>query len=104
MANGKSWSDGLEAITTIRNSLVHPDAGSGVPLDSYYLAWNLSLWHIKFSIIHSVLRDVQGTEPPCQCEDIISRNTVLDVIARVPGLAERAVAVVQAFQQKGKKD
>jgi hypothetical protein len=45
------WTDALDAITGIRNSLVHPDSKSGLPNHSYYEAWNLSLWYIEMVLL-----------------------------------------------------
>ena len=41
----------MEAITGIRNSLVHPDAGAKSS-DSYYEAYNLSLWYLDLILLH----------------------------------------------------
>ena len=48
---GKKWADGLDAITTIRNSLVHPGVRMELPEDSYYEAWRLSLWYIDLILL-----------------------------------------------------
>ncbi len=45
------WTDALDAITGIRNSLVHPDATGTLPENSYYEAWNLSLWYIEMALL-----------------------------------------------------
>ncbi|HPS77082.1 MAG TPA: hypothetical protein PLS53_02900 [Thermoanaerobaculaceae bacterium] len=45
-AAGAKWRDGLDAITSIRNSLVHPNARTAVSSDAFFEAWNLSLWYL----------------------------------------------------------
>ncbi len=45
---GKKWDDGMDAITKIRNSLVHPNSKLEVLEGWYYEAWKLSLWYIAF--------------------------------------------------------
>jgi hypothetical protein len=48
---GKKWADGMDALTGIRNSLVHPDAQTKLPEYSYYEAWKLSLWYIDLVLL-----------------------------------------------------
>lgn len=48
---GKKWADGMEAVTTIRNTLVHPDAETAISDGSYYDAWRLSLLYIELAIL-----------------------------------------------------
>ncbi len=48
---GHKWIDGMEAVTAIRNSLVHPDAGSQMAPDWDYDAWRLSLWYIELTLL-----------------------------------------------------
>jgi hypothetical protein len=48
---GKKWIDGLDAITCIRNSLVHSDVNEKFPENSYYEAWLLSLWYIDLVLL-----------------------------------------------------
>ena len=43
---GQKWIDSAEAITRIRNSLVHPSIKTVMPDGSYFEAWNLSLWYV----------------------------------------------------------
>ncbi len=45
------WTDGMDAITGIRNSMVHPDIQTGVAGDSFYEAWNLSLWYVDMVLL-----------------------------------------------------
>jgi hypothetical protein len=47
---GKKWEDGMDAITAIRNSLVHPD-GANESVGTYYEAYNLSLWYIDLILL-----------------------------------------------------
>ena len=49
---GKPWADALEAITSIRNTLVHPGSQTGLPDGSYYEAYKLSLWIIDLVLLH----------------------------------------------------
>ncbi|MCX7428007.1 MAG: hypothetical protein NTW96_20555 [Planctomycetia bacterium] len=49
---GKPWDDTMHAITSIRNSLVHPDSQLSVPDSSFYEARNLSLWYIDLVLLH----------------------------------------------------
>ena len=48
---GRKWADGMDAITDIRNSLVHPDAQTKLPDHSYYEGWKLSLWYIDLVLL-----------------------------------------------------
>jgi hypothetical protein len=48
---GKKWDDAMDAITGIRNSLVHSDATEQLPDNSYYDAWRLSLWFIDMVLL-----------------------------------------------------
>ena len=48
---GRKWTDVPDAITGIRNSLVHPDSNETLPEHSYYEAWNLSLWLIEMVLL-----------------------------------------------------
>ncbi len=54
---GQEWSDGPEAITQIRNSLVHPNKQSTVSDDAYYDCWRLSLWYIDLVILRLCRHD-----------------------------------------------
>jgi hypothetical protein len=48
---GKKWIDGMEAITDIRNSLVHPAAKQQLLDSTYFEAWKLSLWYIDLVLL-----------------------------------------------------
>lgn len=54
---GKERPDGLDAITRIRNSLVHPDAQTELREHSYYAGWNLSLWYIDLVLLRLCRHD-----------------------------------------------
>ena len=43
---GKKWLDGAEAITEIRNAIVHPSKELNLPDGAYCDAWRLSLWYL----------------------------------------------------------
>jgi hypothetical protein len=45
------WKDSMDAITGIRNSLVHSDAKTQLPLNSYYDAWRLALWYLDLVLM-----------------------------------------------------
>ncbi len=45
-----AWSDGMEALTAVRNTLVHPD-GPAVAQESYAEAWKLALWYIELGLL-----------------------------------------------------
>ena len=47
----KKWEDGMDAITSIRNSLVHSDTQTELPDTSYVEAWRLSLWYIDMVLL-----------------------------------------------------
>jgi hypothetical protein len=47
----KEWTDGMEAVTGIRNSLVHPGTGTELPEHSYFEGWKLSLWYIDLTLL-----------------------------------------------------
>jgi hypothetical protein len=48
---GRKWADGMDAITGVRNSLVHPEAQTKLPHDSFFEAWELSLWYIDLVLL-----------------------------------------------------
>jgi hypothetical protein len=48
---GKKWVDGMDAITAIRNSLVHAVADRSLPGGSFYEGWLLSLWYIDLALL-----------------------------------------------------
>jgi hypothetical protein len=48
---GPKWTDGLHAITAIRNSLVHSSTDADLPKSSYFEAWNLSMWYIELVLL-----------------------------------------------------
>jgi len=48
---GNKWADGMDAITDIRNSLVHPDAQTELPDHLCFEGWNLSLWYIDLVLL-----------------------------------------------------
>ena len=43
---GQKWDDGADAITSIRNSLVHPNTKTECAGEAYFEAWMLSLWFL----------------------------------------------------------
>jgi hypothetical protein len=55
---GEKWTDALDAITSVRNSIVHPHANRELPHYSDYEALKLSLWYIDLTILR--LCDYQG--------------------------------------------
>jgi hypothetical protein len=48
---GKKWVDGMDAITDIRNSLVHPHDERQLPKGSEFDAWRLSMWYLNLIIL-----------------------------------------------------
>lgn len=48
---GKKWLDAMDAITGIRNSLIHPSAHQPVLDFTYFEAWKLSLWYIDLVLL-----------------------------------------------------
>jgi len=50
--SGKKWADGMEAVTSIRNSIVHPGKPGAYSGPQYYEACNLSLWYIDLVLLH----------------------------------------------------
>lgn len=48
---GKAWDDGPDAITGIRNALVHPRENAKLPDDSYGEAWQLSMWFLDLTFL-----------------------------------------------------
>ncbi len=48
---GKKWKDGPDAITGIRNQLVHPGKRGKLPDKSFYEASVLALWYIEMTIL-----------------------------------------------------
>jgi hypothetical protein len=52
LAKKYNWLDAPDALTEIRNSLVHPEHKKRSQLDSvYYEAWNLGLWYLEMGIL-----------------------------------------------------
>ena len=49
--SGKKWVDGMEAVTSIRNSIVHPGKPGGYSGSQYYEACKLSLWYIDLTLL-----------------------------------------------------
>jgi len=47
---GRRWTDGMDAITGVRNALVHPTKKQ-LPDGSYYEAWCLSLWYLDLILL-----------------------------------------------------
>jgi hypothetical protein len=48
---GARWEDSMDAITRIRNALVHPDARTPFTTTDYYEAWRLSMWFIDLVLL-----------------------------------------------------
>jgi hypothetical protein len=48
---GQPWDDGPDAITGIRNALVHPRENIKLPHNSYYEAWQLSMWFLDMTLL-----------------------------------------------------
>ena len=48
---GRKWQDAMDAITGIRNVLVHPHAKTEPPKGSYYEAAKLSLWYLDLILL-----------------------------------------------------
>jgi len=60
MAKQFNWLDAPQALTEIRNSLVHPEhKRRGQFNDAEYDAWNLGLWYLELAILR--LCDYTGT-------------------------------------------
>jgi len=43
---GSRWQDAADAITGIRNAVVHPRVKKNILHEAYYEAWNLSMWYL----------------------------------------------------------
>ena len=48
---GRKWDDSMEAITSLRNSFVHPDVGPAVSAESYFDAYRLSVWYVALVLL-----------------------------------------------------
>lgn len=48
---GRKWVDSFDAVTAIRNSLVHPDADLKLIEGAYYEAWRLSMWYLDLMFL-----------------------------------------------------
>lgn len=48
---GSKWEDGADAVTGIRNAVVHPSKTSEFADGSYYEAWRLSLWFLDLAFL-----------------------------------------------------
>lgn len=48
---GRKWSDSMDAITDLRNGIVHPSKEQDLPDGAYYAAWRLSLWYIELVLL-----------------------------------------------------
>ena len=51
LKRGSKWDDGADAITGIRNALVHPAKKSEFAEGSYYEAWMLSVWFLDLTFL-----------------------------------------------------
>lgn len=52
LAKEFKWEDSADALTDVRNSLVHPDnKKKGSFSDCYYETWNLGLWYLELAIL-----------------------------------------------------
>lgn len=49
---GSKWVDIPDAITSIRNTLVHPGKNDPLPERSYYEAWQLTMWLLDLALLH----------------------------------------------------
>jgi hypothetical protein len=50
-SQGGSCKDGMEAITEIRNGLVHPQREMQIQFDAFCEAWKLSLWYLELAFL-----------------------------------------------------
>jgi len=48
---GKKWKDSMDAITDLRNGLVHPGTERSIPDGAYVDAWRLSQWYIELALL-----------------------------------------------------
>ena len=48
---GKKWSDGPDAVTGVRNALVHPSEKDELPEGAYFEAWQLSMWFLDLVLL-----------------------------------------------------
>jgi len=48
---GSRRKDAADAITGIRNAVVHPSAKKPIPHESYYQAWTLGMWHLDMVLL-----------------------------------------------------
>ncbi len=48
---GKKWQDGMDAITSVRNAIVHPHAKVRLPRLADFEAWKLSLWYMDMVLL-----------------------------------------------------
>lgn len=55
---GTKWDDSMDAITDLRNGLVHPGKEKTVPEGTYYDAWRLSMWYLDLILLR--LCEYQG--------------------------------------------
>jgi hypothetical protein len=49
--SGSKWQDSADAITGIRNDVVHPHAKKSLPDHSYFEAWQLAMWHLDTALL-----------------------------------------------------
>ena len=47
---GRAWTDSMDAITDLRNKLVHP-GDKNFPMNTFYDAWRLSLWYLEMIVL-----------------------------------------------------
>jgi hypothetical protein len=48
---GKKWEDSMDAITELRNGLVHPGSDKEFPEGAFYDAWRLSMWYLDLVLL-----------------------------------------------------
>jgi hypothetical protein len=48
---GKKWDDSMDALTDLRNRLVHPGTDKAIPDGAYYDGWRLSMWFLDLVLL-----------------------------------------------------
>jgi hypothetical protein len=48
---GCKWKDAADAITGVRNAVMHPSVKKSIPQEAYRQAWTLGMWHLDMVLL-----------------------------------------------------
>ena len=74
---GENWDDGPDAITSVRNALVHPRKKDNMSGDNYAQAWQLAMWYLDMVLLR--LCEYNG-----DCSNRLKLDRYVGEVERVP--------------------